>query len=292
MLKYTVIGLFQGATYGLLAIGVVLVYKGTRAFNFAQGEFGTVAAYVAYAMFANAHLPYAVAALIGIACAVATGLIVERLVVRPLLDAPRVTLLVATLGVALFIVSLTIVIARPEPRVLPPAVGGESFLILGAGISRQLLLLAVILVALAPLMGYFFSRTNTGLAVLATSQDALATRVVGISVPAMSRLIWVLAALLGGIAGVLQAPVKSVFYPGFMTREILIPAFTAAVLGGGMTSLPGAFIGGELVGVAQSLGSYYLGQRIGVPGAPDLTVFLVLLLVLLVRPRGLLGRVA
>jgi branched-chain amino acid transport system permease protein len=106
----------------------------------------------------------------------------------------------------------------------------------------------------------------------------------------MSRFIWGFAALLGGIAGVLQAPVTGVFAPGFMTVGALIPAFTAAVLGG-MTSLPGAFVGGVIVGVAQSLGIYFL-QKGNVPGAADLTVFALLLIVLLVRPQGLLGKEA
>jgi branched-chain amino acid transport system permease protein len=286
MLKFTVLGVFQGATYGLLAVGLVLVYKGTRTFNFAQGEFGTVAAYVTYALFANAGLPYGLAALIALACAVVLGLIVERVVVRPLLNAPRLTLLVATVGVALFIIAATIIVAEIFPRVLAPALPGEPVYILGAGIRPQQLLVLGVLMALAGLLALFF-RTTRGLALLATSQDVLATRTVGISVKGMSRFIWGFAALLGGIAGILQAPVAGVFQPGFMTTGALIPAFTAAVLGG-MTSLPGAFLGGELIGVTQALGTYGL-QRAGVPGAADLAVFSLLLLILLARPQGLLG---
>ena len=287
MLKFTVIGLFQGATYGLLAIGLVLVYRGTKTFNFAQGEFGGIAAFTTYALAQNAGLPYALAALIGIVCAVLAGLIVERLVVRPLLHAPRITLLVATLGVALFIISLTIVAAAATPRTLKPAVAGESLLIFGAGISRQLVLLVVVLALLAPVLIVFF-RTNLGLAVLAASQDELATRVVGISVPGMSRFVWGFAALLGGIAGLLQGPVKGLFFPGFMTLEVLIPAFTAAVLGG-FTSLPGAFLGGAIVGVSQALAtSSDLFDFI--PGQAGVVIAFVLLVgVLSVRPNGLLG---
>jgi branched-chain amino acid transport system permease protein len=286
MLKFAVLGVFQGATYGLLAVGLVLVYKGTRTFNFAQGEFGTVAAYVTYALFANAGLPYGVAVLIALGCAVLLGLIVERAVVRPLLNAPRLTLLVATVGVALFIIAITIIVAQIFPRVLAPALPGEATYILGAGIRPQQVLVLGVLMALAGLLALFF-RTMRGLALLATSQNALATRTVGISVKGMSRFIWGFAALLGGIAGILQAPVAGVFQPGFMTTGALIPAFAAAVLGG-MTSLPGAFLGGELVGVTQALGTYGL-QKAGVPGPADLAVFSLLLVILLARPRGLLG---
>src|SRR5438105_14149717 len=110
----------------------------------------------------------------------------------------------------------------------------------------------------------------------------------------MSRFIWGFAALLGGVAGILYAP-TTVVAPGFMTGvqsvEVLIPAFTAAVLGG-MTSLAGAFVGGEVVGIVQNLGIYFLGQKAGVNGAPELSVFAILLVVLLVRPPGVLGREA
>jgi branched-chain amino acid transport system permease protein len=288
MLKAVVIGLFQGSAYGLLAVGIVLVYKGARVFNFAQGEFGTVAAFVTWALFRNAHLPYLVAAVVGLAAAVLLGILVERAVVRPLLDAPRITLLVATVGVALFIIALTIVIAQPTFRTLDPLIQGGPVTIAGAGIARQQLLVAVALLALAVALALFFSRTDLGLAVLATSQDPLATRVVGISVEGMSRFIWAFAAFLGGVAGILQAPI-SPFFPGFMTIGALIPAFTGAVLGG-MTSLPGAFVGGLLVGVAQNLGTHYLPASF--PGGASFTVFCLLLAVLLVRPQGLLGKEA
>ena len=290
MRQFLVIGLFTGAIYGLLAVGLVLVYKGARVFNFAQGEFGTVAAYVVWFFHANANAPYGLAVLAGLLAAVALGLIVERLVVRPLFHASRITLLVATVGVALFIVGTMFVLGKPEARVLAPAVGGRPLNILNTGVPPQQVLALVILGALAVALWAFFSRTNLGLAVLATSQDPLATRIVGISLPGMSRFIWGFAALLGGIAGVVAAPI-SLVTPGFMTTTWLVPAFTGAILGG-MTSLPGAFIGGLLVGVAQNLGIYFLGQRLMLPGPSELTVFALLLVVLLARPQGLLGKEA
>ena len=289
MLTALVSGFFTGAVYGLLAVGLVLVYKGARVFNFAQGEFGTLAAFTTWAMFNNLKLPYGVSVLIGLAAAVLAGLLMERLIVRPLLDAPRVTLLVATVGVALLIITVTLIVAEALPRVLSPAITGDPVVILNVATSRQQILVVVVLAALAGLLAIFF-RTNTGLAILATSQDALATRIVGISVPGMSRFIWGFAALLGGIAGILQGAL-TIFFPGFMTINSLIPAFTGAVLGG-MTSLPGAFLGGQLVGITQSLGNYVLGQKAGIPGASDLSVFVLLIAVLFVRPQGLFGKEA
>jgi branched-chain amino acid transport system permease protein len=224
----------------------------------------------------------------GLVAAILLGLLMERLVIRPLFDAPRVTMLVATVGFALFVVAVTVLIGKPEPRSLAPVIGGDLIEFLGVAIEPQQILVLVVLAALAGILGLFFSRTNLGLAVLAVSQDPLATQIMGISVTNLSRFIWGFAAFLGGLAGILQAGIPGfAFFPGFMTTTTLVPAFTGAVLGG-MTSLPGAFIGGLLVGAAQNVGTFYL-QEIGIPGASELTVFSLLLLVLMIRPRGLLG---
>jgi branched-chain amino acid transport system permease protein len=145
-----------------------------------------------------------------------------------------------------------------------------------------------VLLALGVLLAYFFSRTDLGLAVLATSQDAFATRVVGIGVERMSKFIWGGAALLGGIAGILYVPIAGALLPGIMTSNILIPAFTGAVLGG-MTSLPGAFVGGLVIGLVQSLSLWATGYfRVGdkligeiVPGGEQISIILAL--------QGLLG---
>jgi branched-chain amino acid transport system permease protein len=288
-LTFMVIGLFQGVIYGLLAVGIVLVYKGTRVFNFAQGEFGSVAAFVMFALTTNASLPLPLALAGGLAAAIVLGLIMERLVIRPLFDASRITLLVATVGFALLVVAVTVLVAKPETRVLPPIVSGELMTLFGAPVEPQQLLAAAVLAGVAGGLAFFFRRTNLGLAVLALSQDPLATRVMGISVTHVSRFIWALAALLGGVAGILEGGIPgNAIAPGFMTTTVLVPAFTGAVLGG-MTSLPGAFVGGLLVGVARNLGIYFLGNELGVPGPSELTIFAILLLVLLVRPRGLMG---
>lgn len=286
---FLALGLFQGAVYGLLAVGIVLVYKAKRVFNFAQGEFGGVAAFTAFAIVVGAGLPYWVGVVGGLAAAVAMGLIVERAIVRPLESSSRTIMLVALVGVALFTIAIIVLIGQPIPRVMPPLIQGGGVNILGAGILPQQLILMAVLAVLAAAMAWFF-KTDLGLAVLASSQDTRAAQVVGISPVAVSRLVWGMASLLGGIAGLLYAPV-GIFTPGFMTLTMLVPAFAAAVLGG-MTSLPGAFIGGLAIGVVQNLGIYYLGQQLKVPGAAELGVFALLILVLLIRPQGLLGKEA
>jgi branched-chain amino acid transport system permease protein len=282
-----VIGVIAGAAYGLLALGLVLIYKSSGVFNFAQGEFGTVGVYVLYLL--HFDMPYGFAILGALVAAVLMGVIVERLVVRPLFDAPRVTLLVATAGVALLATAIEIwfgeATARPLDRALPTL---NRVSVLGVHISDQRLLLVGVLIVLAGLLALFFRKTNLGLAILSASQEPTATELMGISVRRLSTLVWAIAALLGGIAGVLAIPEGGGFAPGALTVAFLIPAFTAAVLGG-MTSLPGAFLGGIIVGVIEAVGTS-APIFADIPGTPGtLLVFIVLLAVLIVRPQGLLG---
>lgn len=300
---FIVIGISQGAVYGLVSLGLVLVYKGARVFNFAQGEFGSIAAFIIYVLIEqvrSVNIPYGVAVVVAIVGVVILGLIMERLIVRPLLNAPKITLLVATIAFALFAIGMQLLLFLPEAKSLAPIIsklpGGGNVEIFNFIIEPQRLVVMAVLAAFAGILGYFFSRTDLGLAVLATSQDAFATQVVGIGVERMSRFIWGSAAFLGAVAGILYVPMSGALTPGVMTSGVLIPAFTGAVIGG-MTSLPGAFVGGVVVGIVQALsswgsGHYYLGQRLWqdvVPGGPDVLLMVVLLLVLMIRPQGLLG---
>ncbi len=283
-----VIGTISGAAYGLVALGLVLIYKSSGVFNFAQGEFGTVAVYVLYLL--HFHVPHGVALLGALAAATLFGFVVERVVVRPLFEAPRVILLVATAGIALLAVAVEIWFGgaqgKPIERALPSL---DRATVLGVQLSDQRLMLIALLVGLAALLGFFFTRTDLGVAILAASQQPTATELVGVSVRRLSTLVWAIAALLGGIAGVIAIPENGSFTPGVVTFSFLIPAFTAAVLGG-MTSLPGAFLGGILVGVVQAVATSAPAFD-DIPGTPGtLMVFVVLLLVLTIRPQGILGK--
>ena len=288
-----VIGVITGSAYGLVALGLVLIYKSSGVFNFAQGEFGTVAVYALF--FAHQHLPYGVAVIVALAAAAIFGLLVERFIVRPLFDAPRVTLLVATAGVSLLAIWLEFWLSgdRLLRNIDPALPEPDRITLAGIAISDQRLLLLGSLIVLAAVLGLFFSRTNLGLAILGASQEPTATELVGISVKRISTLVWLLAALLGGLAGVLSVPIGQTFTPGVLTTgglSALIPGFTAAVMGG-MTSLPGAFVGGMIVGVAQTAAPEFSFLN-GVDNPGTLVVFVLLVTILVVRPQGLLGRAA
>ena len=283
-----VIGIITGAAYGLVALGIVLIYKSSGIFNFAQGEFGTVAVYTLYLL--HFHVPYGIAVLGALVAAVLMGVLVERVIVRPLFDAPRVTLLVATAGVALLSIAVQIwfgeATARPIARAVPTL---DRVTVLGVQVSDQRLLLIGVLAVLAALLALFFNKTSLGLAILGASQEPTATELMGISVKRLSTIVWAMAALLGGLAGVLAIPEAGGFTPGILTSGFLIAGFTAAVLGG-MTSLPGAFLGGIIVGVIEAVGT---SAPIfdDIPGTPGtFLVFVALLVVLIARPQGLLGK--
>ena len=296
-----VLGVANGAAYGLMAIGLVLIYKSTKVFNFAAGEFATVGAFGAFFYgTSNWNLPYPLAMLIGILAGTAMGLLTERLVVRPLAERPKVTLLVATAAVATILIPVELIVGGPKPFQAPPAfrhgmtiLGGHITSKLGPTVfnihvSPQTLLVLLALGISGVVLAWFFARTDLGLATLATSQEPTASRLMGIRANRISMLVWGTAGLLGGIAGVLLPPIGSTFSAGFGTTQVLISAFTAAVVGG-MTSVPGAFVGGMLVGVVQALAQTNLNS---VPGASYDAVLILLVVVLLARPTGLLGREA
>src|SRR5437588_3480706 len=292
-----VFGIVNGAAYGLVAIGLVMIYKSSRVFNFAAGEFVTLGAFGAYIGINVLHLPYLLAALIGVAAGTVAGLVVERFVVRPLANRPKVTVLVATAAIATIAIPIELMIGGVKTFPARPAfqngvsVGGVKLIsklgpsVFGVRLSPRLLLIMVALIVAALLLAWFFGRTDLGLATLATSQEPTAGRLVGIRLNRISMMIWGIAGLLGGLGGVLLAPVTAQFSAGFGTTGVLIAAFTAAVLGG-MTSIPGAFVGGILVGLVQTYAQFDLSK---ITGANSIALLVTLVAVLLVRPTGILG---
>src|SRR3954452_4473338 len=298
-------GVANGAAYGLIGLGLVLLYKSNRIFNFAQGEFAGVGAIVAYVFTAGTgvlpDLPFFVAALLGLTASVVVALLTERLVIRPMFDRAKVILVVGTVGVALLLIGIEGLLPYPKTQALPTlgqVFGTQDFVgrIGSIPILYQDIAKLLMLVILAVAAFLFLRYTGTGTAILAVSQDATAARVVGISVERISLISWGIASLLGGIAGILLAvpPVGSVT-PGAFTGTTLTVAFAAAVLGG-MNSLPGAFVGGVSLGLieafAQVDSEFVPGLKAVHNGQAELAVFAVLLVVLLFRPRGLLGQEA
>ncbi|MGH2795446.1 MAG: branched-chain amino acid ABC transporter permease [Actinomycetota bacterium] len=282
-----VIGLTNGGVYGLIALGLVLVYKGSRVLNFAQGELGGFALYIAWLLIEKAGLPWIAGAAVAILMCAIIGGVFERIVVRPMIDAPRLGVTVATIALLLFFTGLELKLWGTSPQILRAPIEGQGPEILGFFVSptRMLALGAVIVIGVA--LAVFLRRTDFGLGVLAASQDPSAVRLMGVPLARVSSFTWIAAGALSGLAALLIEPTIGVLSPGLMTR-LFIPALAAALLGG-LTSLPGAFAGGLAIGVIESTVGYTFVDST-FPGIDTVAVMLVIIAVLVVRPQGILGK--
>jgi branched-chain amino acid transport system permease protein len=282
-----IIGLANGGIYGLLALGIVLVYKGSRVLNFAQGEMGNMALYIAWAVVDRGHQPWIVGALAAIISMGILGGVFERLVVRPMIDAPRLAVTVGTIALLLLITGVELKIWGTSPRILEGPIAGRGPEIFGFFVSPTRILALGALLATGLGLAVFLRRTDFGLGVLAASQDATATRLMGVPLARVSSFTWVAAGALGALAALLIEPSIGVFAPGVMTT-LFIRGLAAALLGG-LTSLPGAFAGGIAIGLIESI----VGERFvesSFPGITSVAFMLVIIGVLLLRPQGILGK--
>jgi branched-chain amino acid transport system permease protein len=283
-----VAGIVTGSIYGLFALGVVLVYRGTGALNFAQGEIGTVALFAAWWIATEHQWPWLIAAVAAIAFAVIVGLAFERLIVRPMVSADRITVTIATVGFLSFLVAGEFQLLSATPRQLRGPIGGLGVEIFDAFVSPTQMIGIGVTIVLAGGLALFLRRTDFGLGVLAASQDPVTVRLVGVRTSRVSTFVWGTGAALGAIAALFIEPTIGVFTPGFGSSNLFLRGIAAAVVGG-LTSLPGALVGGLVVGLLEQV-SGYLFIDSALPGIRTLSVFLLVLATLLVRPQGILGR--
>jgi branched-chain amino acid transport system permease protein len=287
MLQALVIGVVTGAIYGLIALGLVLVYKGSRVLNFAQAEIGGAGLYLTYILTSHLRLPWALAALLTIAAAVLVGVAFEWLFVRRMGDAPRLTVAVATVGLFLLLLATEAYSFGASPVFVNPPIAGLGVRIAGFFVSPTDLLSFAVIVGLAAGLAAFLRYTDFGLGVLAAAQDATAVRLVGIPLGRLSMFTWGVAGGLSAIGALLIEPQIGSISPGTIGEPLFLGGLAAALLGG-LTSLEGAFVGGLLVGIAQSEVQHLL-LATGFPGIPAIVMFAIVLGVLLLRPQGLLG---
>ena len=285
-LQQVVSGLATGGIYGSLALALVMIYQATDVVNYAQGEMAMFSTYLAWTMI-NAGLPYWVAFFATLVLSFIGGLVIERVVIRPVENAPVLTIVMVCIGLLVILRSIAgwiySYIQKPFPSPFPQTPLRLGALIVGA---HDVGAIGVTLVVLAFLY-VFFRYTPLGLAMRAAAQNPVSSRLVGIRVGWMLALGWGLAALVGAVGGMMVAPI--VFLDPNMMAGILIYAFASATLGG-FNSPGGAVVGGFIVGVVENLvGTYvkFIGTEL------KLTVALaMILIVLVVRPSGLFGRVA
>ncbi|UCG07947.1 MAG: branched-chain amino acid ABC transporter permease [Desulfobacterales bacterium] len=282
ILQTVLSGISIGCVYGLVALGFVLIFKATEVINFAQGELLMLGAFISYSLIGLLHFPYWAALAVTVIVMGLLGTLLERTVLRSLVGEPVYAIVIVTIGLSYFLRSMVSMI----PGWGTDTYGfqtpfAEKFIRTGKlVISWEYLAIILITTALIFLLFSFFRYTRVGTAMRATSQNQLAAVYMGISVTRVFSLTWTIAAALGGIGGILLSPITFVHMNmGF----IGLKAFPAAVLGG-FGSLPGAIVGGLIIGITESLAGFYLPE-----GWKDIAAWIILIGVLIIRPQGLFG---
>jgi branched-chain amino acid transport system permease protein len=266
--------------YALIALGFVLIFKATDVVNFAQGEFVMASGFMSYTLLIGLGLPYGLVLVATIVLSGLMGVVLERVVVRPIMDAPIFSIVIATIGASIVLRSSAGIVygydVLPLPTIFskdPIRVGFLRFTAMDVGVIGSSL---VIMVGLY----LFFKLTRTGMAMRATAQSQTAARLMGVSVKRIFSLTWAISAAIGGVAGVLIAPI---IYLDPNLGFIGVKAFAGAILGG-FGSIPGAIVGGMLLGVIENLSGYFFNA-----GIKQVSTYILLILVLVIRPAGFFG---
>jgi branched-chain amino acid transport system permease protein len=280
--QLTVTGLSNGAILALAALGFVLIYKASEVINFAQGQFLLVGAFVVWALTVDAGLHWALAVAGAIAVAIVLGLLVERLILRPLVGQPIISVIMVTIGLAQVLGALVQIIWGTTPRPFPEFIPSGSVELLGARVGEQRLWAVGLAAAALVAFAVFFRRTRYGIAMRAVADDQQAALVMGISVRRVFALAWALAGVSAVVGGMLVANLVGV--SGEVSGFGLL-VFPVVILGG-LDSIPGAVVGGAIIGLLTSYTGGYVGG-----GLETVVPYIALVLILLIKPYGLFGQV-
>ena len=280
-LQFLFSGVTLGATYALVGLGFSIIFNASHVINFAQGEFVMIGG-MATVVLAGAGLPLPVAMLGAVLIAVCVGLILEKFAVEPAHGASVVTLIIITIGASIAIRGLAQVVWGKEFHALPSFSGDDPIHIMGATLLPQSLWVLGVASVVVVGLYIFFNRTILGKAILAASHNRDAAQLVGINITFVMLLSFGLSGALGAVAGILVAPITLTnFEVGIMLG---LKGFAAAILGGLGNGL-GAVLGGLIVGVAEAMGAGYISSEY-----KDAIAFVLILVVLFVKPSGLLGK--
>jgi branched-chain amino acid transport system permease protein len=286
-IQQVVAGLGDGAIYASLALALVLIYRATHVINFAQGEMGMFSTYIAWALITHHGWSFWPAFFFTLGISFLGGFGIHQTVIRPLQRAGELTVVMATIALLVILNGLASWIWQPDEKVLLSPLVAGTWSIGSIAIPQQAVYDLLVVLGCVVLLWALFRFTKLGLALRASAIDPAASRLLGVRVPWMLSIGWGFAAVLSAVAGLLAAPAFFVFTPSFM-QVVIIYAFAAAVLGG-IESPLGAVIGGLALGVTINLlGTYFPGQI-----TPDMRLpvaLAILLLMLVFRPAGLLGR--
>ena len=284
LLQSILAGLTNGFVYGLIGLGIAIVFRGARIINAMQGDFALLGSVVAYVSLTRFHLPMLPAFLVGVIAGGVLGFLVERFLIRPTEERAGTedSYLLVTLGGA-FAASAAVLLYFGRDSYVLSGVGGDSSInVFDAAIRVHAVWLIVISSLVVTGLKLFYSHTRLGQAMLAASIDVNGSLTIGINVPLMRTLTFVAGGLMGGLAGVLVAPLINIHYE--MGLLLTLKGFAAAILGG-LTSPLGAVFGGVTLGLVESLAVVAVSS-----GYKDVIAMAILILIMIVMPQGLLGR--
>ena len=283
-LSYLISGISLGSVYAIIALGYTMVYGIAKMLNFAHGDVIMIGGYVSFCAMFYLGLPNIVAVLMAVVVCTVLGIVIERLAYKPLRSAPSLAVLITAIGVSYFLQNSALLIWKAAPKSYPAVVSGSAEFF-GGELKVPYISLLTIVICLVIMLGLstFVSKSKMGKAMRACSEDKGAAQLMGINVNRTISMTFAIGSALAAIAGVLLCSFNSQLMPttGSMPG---IKAFTAAVFGG-IGSIPGAFLGGLLLGIIEAMAKAYISMQLA-----NSIVFAVLIVVLLVKPSGLLGK--
>lgn len=282
-IQHMISGLNVGSIYALIALGYTMVYGIVRLINFAHGDILMMGAYFAFIGIAIVRLPFGIVLVISMALCAIAGMLIDRIAYRPLRDAHRLSALITAIGMSLFLENLFLILFGAEPKKMPMIIKSTPIEISGIQITYiTLITLALSIVCMVGL-DQLVNRTKTGKAMRAVSEDKDASRLMGINVNKTIGITFAIGSALGAVGGILFVMAYPQVNP-YMGMMPGLKAFVAAVLGG-IGIIPGAMLGGYVLGIVESLTKAYISSRWA-----DFIVFSILIIVLLVKPTGILGK--
>ncbi len=279
-------GLVVGSIYAAVALGFAVIYKATRVVNFAQGELLMVGAYVCFAFVVQMGVPFWAAMLLTVAFGMVLALFVERLILRPMIGEPIISIIMVTIGLSLILRSLVTAIWGNdilvyEPKLFPQ----ETIEIAGLPVSLEFIWCFVLSLFLLGVFSVFFKFSRAGVAMRAAAFNQQVAQSMGISVKSIFALSWVISAVVSGIGGILIGNINGI---NSSLYHFGLKVFPATILGG-LDSILGAAIGGLIVGILENLSDGFCKAYLDLSGVKEVAPFVFLVIILMIKPYGLFG---
>ena len=286
LLQLVISGLVIGSIYAAVALGFTIIYKATRVVNFAQGEFLMVGAYVCYAFVVQMRVPFWAALLLTILFALVMAMVLERLVLRPMIGEPIISIIMVTIGLSLVMRALVTAIWGNDILVYEPKLfQQETVSIGGLPVSQEFIWCFVLSMVLLVVFSAFFKFSKAGVAMRATAFNQQAAQSMGISVKAIFALSWIISAIVSGIGGVLIGNINGI---NSSLYHFGLKVFPATILGG-LDSILGAALGGLIIGLLENLSDGLCKAYLDLSGVKEVAPYVILVIILMIKPYGLFG---